>query len=69
MCLGIPMKVMTRKGAEGVVSTGAVRRNINFSFLKDAKKGDYVLVHAGFAIGKIDPKEAKKTLALFKEIA
>lgn len=63
------MKVMTRKGAEGVVSTGAVRRNINFSFLKDAKKGDYVLVHAGFAIGKIDPKEAKKTLALFKEIA
>lgn len=69
MCLGIPMKVLTRKGSDGLVSTGALRRNINFSFLKDAKKGDYVLVHAGFAIGKIDPAEAKKTLALFKEIS
>jgi hydrogenase expression/formation protein HypC len=62
------MKVVTRAGPEGMVSTGALRRKVNFSFLKAARKGDYVLVHAGFAIGKIDPKEAKKTLKLLKEI-
>ena len=68
MCLGIPMKVMTITGSEGIVSTGALRRKVNFLFLKYARKGDYVLVHAGFAIGKIDPKEAKKTLKLFEEM-
>jgi len=68
MCLGIPMKVMARTGPEGTVSTGALHRKVNFTFLKGARKGDYVLVHAGFAIGKIDPKEARKTLKLFREI-
>lgn len=68
MCLGIPMKVMKKSGAKGVVSTGGLEREVNFSLLPKAKKGDYVLVHAGFAIGRLDEAEAKKTLELFKEI-
>ena len=68
MCLGIPMKVTKKEGAKGVVSTGGLKREINFSLLPTAKKGDYVLVHAGFAIGKINDAEAKKTMELFKKI-
>jgi len=69
MCLGIPMRVENRQGAKGVVSTGSLKREVNFSLLPAAKKGDYVLVHAGFAIGKLNESEAKKTMELFREIA
>lgn len=60
------MKVTKKEGAKGVVSTGGLRREVNFSLLPAAKRGDYVLVHAGFAIGKINEAEAKKTLELFR---
>jgi hydrogenase expression/formation protein HypC len=69
MCLGIPVKVTQREGSEGVGEFKGVKRNISFALLDDARVGDYVILHAGFAIQKLDPKEAEKTLKLFEELA
>lgn len=68
MCLGIPMKVIEITGEEGVASAGGLKRKANFSLMKDIKIGDYVLIHAGFAIEKIKDKEAKATLKVLRDI-
>lgn len=68
MCLGIPMKIVKVNGQEGIVEAGGLRREANLSFIKGAKKGDYVLVHAGFAIEKVKQNEALKTLKLLREL-
>ena len=68
MCLGIPMKIVQVKGDEGLVESGGLKRKANFSFLKHPKVGEYVLLHAGFAIERIKDKEAQKTLKALREI-
>lgn len=68
MCLGIPMKILKMQGDSATVSVESVRRRINIGFLTRPKRGDYVIVHAGFAIEKIDPKKARETLRLLKGI-
>ncbi len=68
MCLAIPMKIVSLDGAEGIVEGGSLRRRANFTLLKDPAVGDYILLHAGFAIGKVKEKEAKRTLKLLKEL-
>ena len=70
MCLAIPGKLIEidKQKEYGLVDYGeGTKRKINVS-LVDAKKGDYVLVHAGFAIQIIDEKEARETLNLFREM-
>lgn len=68
MCLAIPARVMSVKGDKAQVDFGeGVLRDVNVT-LVDAKVGEYVLVHAGYAIQKMDEKEAKETLALWDEI-
>lgn len=67
MCLAIPMKIVERNGDSGVVEIRGVRRSVSLS-LVDAVIGDYVLVHAGVAIGKVDEKEAEETAALLQEL-
>ncbi len=68
MCLAIPAKVIEKKGSTANVDFGdGVTREVNIS-LVEADKGEYVIVHAGFAIQKIDEKEAKRTLELWDEI-
>ncbi len=62
MCLGIPMKVMEKEGSTGVVGLEGVKYKTSFQLLADVKVGDYVILHAGFAIQKLDEKEAKETL-------
>jgi len=52
-----------------LVNVGGTKRDINISFLEDAAIGDYVLVHAGFAIKKIDEKEAAETVKLLNKMA
>ncbi len=69
MCLGIPAKVLERNESAAVVELGGVRREISVMLIDDVSVGDWVIVHAGFAIEKLSEKEAEQTLALFREIA
>ena len=68
MCLAIPLKVKKINGDFATVESGRLLRNVNIQMLSGLKPGDYVLVHAGFAIQKIDPKQAKQTLRIVDEI-
>lgn len=68
MCLGIPMEIVEIKDNLGMARSEGLRRQVNIQFLKDLKVGDFVIIHAGFAIEKLDRKKAKETLGLFKEI-
>ena len=68
MCLAVPMKIITIEGFSATVEADGVSREINLRLLEDAQVGDYVLVHAGFAIEKIDEQEAKETLELMQQI-
>lgn len=68
MCLAIPMKIKSLKGDFAEVESGRLQRTINIQMLPQAKIGDYVIVHAGFAIQKVDPKKAEETLKLVNEI-
>lgn len=68
MCLAIPMKILKIEGDKANVSSGGIQRSIGISFLNNPKIGDYVIVHAGFAIEKLDPVKAKETLKLLEEI-
>lgn len=69
MCLAVPMKVIKVDGSNAVVELGGVKKGINMGLLDNVKVGEYVIVHAGFAIQKVDEKEAKETLELLKEMA
>lgn len=66
MCLAVPGKIIERKGETATVDFDGVRRTVNMSFLpeKKTRKGDYVLVHVGFAIQKVDKKTAIETYRL-----
>ena len=70
MCLAIPMQVIKIE-ANGFaqVKVGGVNRRINVEMSPGLKLGDYVMVHAGFAIEKVDPVEARRTLELFREVS
>ena len=68
MCLGIPMKIIEVKGEFARVETGKLRRTINIQMLPHLKTGDYCIVHAGFAIQRIDPRKAQESLRLIDEI-
>ncbi|MGE0887327.1 MAG: HypC/HybG/HupF family hydrogenase formation chaperone [Blastocatellales bacterium] len=71
MCLAIPGKVVEIVDVENnlaKVEVGGVRRNINIGMLDDTRVGDYVLIHVGFALSKIDEKQAEETLRLLEEL-
>ena len=69
MCLAIPARVVELKPGElGVVDLDGVRKEISLTIVPDARVGDYVIVHVGYAIGQLDPDEAERTLALFGEL-
>ncbi|HXZ23449.1 MAG TPA: HypC/HybG/HupF family hydrogenase formation chaperone [Methanomassiliicoccales archaeon] len=67
MCLAVPGKIISITDTTAVVDFGGVQRETNVS-LVDAKPGDYVIVHAGFAIQIVDEEEAKETLKLWEEL-
>ena len=69
MCLAVPMKVISLQNETGIAEMSGVKKEISFMMLPEAKVGDYVIVHAGFAIQKLNEEEAQKTLALFREMA
>lgn len=68
MCLGVPMKILSVSGNSASVGLGTLKREADIRFLEDARPGDYVIVHAGFAIQKIDENEAVRTLELVREM-
>jgi hydrogenase expression/formation protein HypC len=68
MCLAIPAKIMALQGEKAQVDFGqGVLRDVNVS-LVEAKLGDYVLVHAGYAIQVLEEKEALETLSLWNDV-
>lgn len=69
MCLAVPMKIESIANDAAVVNVGGTRQNVSIAFLDDVAEGDYVLVHAGFAINKIDEGEAKETIRLLNQLA
>jgi hydrogenase expression/formation protein HypC len=73
MCLAIPGKIVEivdEDNSIAKVEVGGVKRNINIGMLgkEEARVGDYVLIHVGFAMSKVDEKEAEDTLRILKEI-
>ena len=69
MCLGVPAKILETSDGTAVVELGGVRREISVMLIDDVAVGEWVIVHAGFAIEKLSEEEAEQTLALFREIA
>ncbi len=70
MCLGIPAKVVQIDDSqEGKVDYLGTKVKTNFTLLEKVKKGDWVIVHAGFAIAKLNEREAQETLELLREYA
>ena len=69
MCLAIPSKITKIDNLMAVIDVDGVRREASLLLVEDAQVGDYVIVHAGFAISKIDEQAALATLALLKEAA
>ncbi len=68
MCLAIPAKVLEIHDEKAVVDFGGVKREAWITLVDNVKIGDYLIIHTGYAIQKLDKKEAEETLKLFKEI-
>ena len=73
MCLGIPGRIVEIRNDEGLrmgtVDFGGVRREVCLAYLDDdTKVGDYAVIHAGFAISRVDEEEARRTLELLKQM-
>jgi hydrogenase expression/formation protein HypC len=72
MCLAVPGKILSISGEDnartGAVSFGGITKEACLTFVPEAKVGDYVLVHAGFAISIVDEAEAAETLEYFRQI-
>ena len=69
MCLAIPALVIERLQAdEAVIDAGGVEKRVSLALVPEAAVGDYVILHAGYAISRLDPEEASRTLALFGQL-
>ena len=69
MCLAIPARVISIEGSSALVTIEDVEYKASLLLLDDVNPGDFVMLHAGFAIEKVDPEEAAETLRLLNEIA
>ena len=67
MCLAYPMKIVALEKETALAEVSGIRRKIGIQLLSGVHPGDYVMVHAGFAIEKVNENEAQKTLALLRE--
>jgi len=70
MCLAVPAKIVRlEESGQGTASYMGSEVKVNLSLVPQARRGDWVIIHAGFAISVMDAKEARETLRLFKELA
>ncbi len=68
MCLAVPAKITERQGEDGWVDVGSTRMRVNLILTPEAQPGDWVLVHAGFAIQKVSEEDAKETWAVIAAV-
>lgn len=74
MCLAVPGKILSIQNSEnelmrfGKVSFGGIIKDVNLAYTPEAKEGDYVIVHVGFALNTVDESEAMKVFEYLKEI-
>lgn len=68
MCLGVPGKIIEIKGSTARIDVAGTKKSASLALLNDAHVGDYVVLHAGFAIEKIDTEKAEETLALINKL-
>ena len=68
MCLAVPMKIKQINGKTADCEAGGLTQSVRIDFIQDAAPGEYVMVHAGFAIEKMSEKEALENLQLLEEI-
>ena len=72
MCLAIPGKILSAEESNGLhvgrVQFGGIVRSVRLGFVPEAEVGDYVMVHVGFAISRVDHEEAERTYALLQEM-
>ena len=68
MCLSVPAKIVSMEGSVATVDVAGNTREADVSMIEDARVGEYVLLHAGFAIGRYSEEDALSTLALWREI-
>jgi hydrogenase expression/formation protein HypC len=65
MCLAIPVQVVELRGdAMAIVDLDGIRKQISLALVDDVRVGDYVILHVGYALARLDPEEAQRTLAL-----
>lgn len=70
MCLAVPAKVEELQDNDvAIVSVGGIKKQVSLMLVEDVQVGDYVILHVGFALNKINAEEAEKTLELFKQAA
>ena len=68
MCLAVPLRIKELDGTDAVVERDGVSRRVKVNFIREPKVGDYVMVHAGFAIEKVNEKQAEEDLEAFREL-
>lgn len=68
MCLAVPLKLTEVNGNNGIGERGGITRSVRLDFIRDPLPGDYVIVHAGFAIERLDPKQAMENMNAAKEV-
>ena len=69
MCLAIPMKIINIEGTIATAEVDGITRQARLDLLPEAGLGDFILIHAGLAISRLDPEDAAETLALMREMA
>lgn len=70
MCLAIPVRVVELRGeSTALVDLGGIRKEISLALVDDVQVGDYVILHVGYALSRLDPDEAERTLALFAQVS
>lgn len=68
MCLGVPAKIVRIEGKEAIAEVGGIQKTVSIELLDEVREGDYVIIHAGFAISKLDEEEADTMLNILAHI-
>jgi len=68
MCVGVPMQVISIEGDQAMTEVDGVKREASLMLLDEVAVGDFVIIHAGFAISKLDEEDARETLAMMREV-